>query len=398
MPLQRTGFIDGLRTTAAFSVLAAHCLIWSGWPGIGLPLIPQAGLLAKIAVDLFMIISGFVMVFTADQRRAEEPLATPASIATFYVRRFFRIAPAYYLSLIAAVLLADQFLGGYTALADRLPWLRNSYYNARAINYTAENLLLHFSFLFGLFPNWSFSTQLPDWSLSLEMQFYLVFPFLALAVWRFGALAVCCLVLPIWFVATVGWLPYFREPSLLLFKLPVFLAGMLLCQAALSEAFVRRAMLQLLAIALTLTQFLMYGPQSIWIAVCALVFVAMTAQPWGAFRFVQNGIAYVLDNKVMRAGAALSYGVYLFHGFMLAILGSALFRSPAFVAMDVHARSFILFLAVLGGTLLVSAVVHIAVERPGIDLGKRIIGTWRTTPVAGGDQGAGIKSTPASSA
>lgn len=63
-----TGFLNGLRALAAFCVLTCHCMIWSAWPGFGLPsIVPGPGLASKLAVDLFMLISGLLMVFVAHE-------------------------------------------------------------------------------------------------------------------------------------------------------------------------------------------------------------------------------------------------------------------------------------------------------------------------------------------
>lgn len=45
-------FINFYRAFAAFLVVLAHCMIWSGWEGFVLN--------PKIAVVLFMIISGYL--------------------------------------------------------------------------------------------------------------------------------------------------------------------------------------------------------------------------------------------------------------------------------------------------------------------------------------------------
>src|SRR5262249_15208542 len=85
-------------------------------------------------------------------------------------------------------------------------------------------------YLFGLSPKYAFSTMLPDWSLSLEMQFYAVFPVLALAMRRFGWLVTCIALTGVSVVGSwaIGRSVVFPEPSLLIFKLPVFMAGITL--------------------------------------------------------------------------------------------------------------------------------------------------------------------------
>src|SRR6266478_6245734 len=81
-------FLDGLRGGAALWVLLAHCMIWGGWYKLPLPD-------AKIAVDIFMVVSGYLMVYLAEERARQEPPGTAPTIKKFWVRRFFRIAPLY---------------------------------------------------------------------------------------------------------------------------------------------------------------------------------------------------------------------------------------------------------------------------------------------------------------
>jgi len=174
-------FIVLFRGMAALLVLVCHCVIWAGWHGI-------RNFNAKIAVDVFMIISGFLMTAGAHIRNREEPLYLVQNWARFWLRRFVRLAPAYYLSLGLAVVLGPWFLGGYREWQSLNPltWTGTTVYDPARIDYSITNILLHLSFLVGLHPTYSFSTFLPDWSLSLEMQFYAVFPCLFLALRRGG--------------------------------------------------------------------------------------------------------------------------------------------------------------------------------------------------------------------
>lgn len=238
--MSQISYISGLRAIAALTVLVAHCMIWSGWPGIGAPdYVPYPGTVAKMAVDLFMILSGFLMALQAHRRSAEEPMFAARSWIIFFVRRFFRIAPTYYLAVIISLVLAAQISEGAGALAHRIPWLDkliNGNVEVTSTNAIAAvipwyldhynvNVLMHFTFLFGLFPTWVSALPLPDWSLSLEMQFYLVFPAFILFSGRFGVIRIILFLLPLCVFSTVMWHDNFPEPSLLLFKLPVFFQG-----------------------------------------------------------------------------------------------------------------------------------------------------------------------------
>ena len=208
--IREHSFINLFRAIAAFWVLAAHCMIWSGY-GILLPT-------AKIAVDLFMMISGYLMAASANLRAEVEPLSKFNSWLRFWLRRYFRLAPAYYVSLILAILLSKWFLGGYKSLQELNPalWPAGGVYDPARIEYTPMNVFSHISFLFGLHPERSFSTFLPNWSLSLEIQFYFIFPALMLLMQIKGffktALIVCAVSIPVGGVISQYVLYY--EPSL----------------------------------------------------------------------------------------------------------------------------------------------------------------------------------------
>jgi peptidoglycan/LPS O-acetylase OafA/YrhL len=112
-----TSFLNGIRAFAAFWVVTGHCFIWGGsWLDMSVPA-------PKIAVDLFMVLSGFLMAYTVQNREASESMSSPANWLRFYARRYFRLAPAYYLCLFLVVALAPLYLGGYTHLRELNPAL-----------------------------------------------------------------------------------------------------------------------------------------------------------------------------------------------------------------------------------------------------------------------------------
>lgn len=211
-------FINILRALAVLWVLLAHCFIWGSL--VDSSILPNA----KIAVDLFMFISGFLMMAITKEASFELQGDFVKQSLIFYIRRFFRIAPCYYLSLFLAVILSHYFLGGYAYLQSLNPlrWGHGGTYDPDLIEYGVKNVLWHVSFLFGLSPTKSFSTFLPDWSLSLEMQFYFVFPFVFALLSRFKkynlGLIICTLVSFCLGLLVSHYYHFFREPSFLFFE------------------------------------------------------------------------------------------------------------------------------------------------------------------------------------
>ncbi|MCC2973882.1 acyltransferase [Massilia sp. IC2-476] len=133
-----------------------------------------------MGVDLFFVISGFIMVYTT-----RHMAGTPADAVDFLVRRFARIWPLY--ALITVVWLTVNNLGP--------GWLRNPS--------QIKALMLSLSFQpVNLEKAPFFDPALPlGWTLNFEMYFYLVFGLcLLLGRWRL-------LMLAGWIVLTVILLP-----------------------------------------------------------------------------------------------------------------------------------------------------------------------------------------------
>lgn len=325
-----TGYLDGLRAFSALWVLVAHCLIWGGYEGF----IPSA----KLAVAVFMILSGYLMAHTA------RDFTQVGEWSRFYLKRFFRIAPLYYLVLV------------FVALS---PWVREgfglwqrfdpgTYYSPDRADFSPANLALHFSFLFGLSKHASTSTLLPDWSLSLEMQFYAVFPLIWLAIQRWGAARVCAALglasAVVWVLARRDW----HDPAFLLLQLPYFLAGIALHESK------RHQSLAVLAVICATFEAVLYGPSSLVLVLTVAIIFLLDRVPAPYLR-------RPLDNPVMKFGGDVSYGIYLVHGLFIAVGG--LFHLPLWALVPF----------VLCGSLTLSYGLHVVVERPAIAFGRALV-------------------------
>lgn len=333
--VQGTSFLNLFRGVAALWVVIGHCLLWGG-PGL-LPF-PSP----KLAVDLFMVLSGFLMVFTVDR--------SSAGWRQFYLRRFFRIAPGYYVALAAMILLSSVVIDElvYLQSLDPRRWGEGGVYDPRLTEFGVGNVLFHVSFLFGLHPDYGFTSLLPDWSLSLEMQFYAAFPLIYLAARR-SKYAPWLIALPALYYAHL-YRGSFSEPSFLPLKLTVFVVGMMIHDKRIWEAF---ALLFLASIPLTFGHALLFA----MVGVMAFMWVRQPQIRMGEF------VTFMSD---------CSYGAYLIHIFVLALLGAPLIRLILSAGADLNVALIVMTAAVVGVTYVSSAAFHKLVELPGIALGKRL--------------------------
>lgn len=367
-------FINFFRATAAFWVLIAHCMIWGGWYGIPVPS-------AKMAVDLFMIISGYLMAANAYARNHFEPLTTSRNWLRFWLRRFFRLAPAYYLSLALAIASSSYFLVGYQALQNLNPasWPAGGVYDPARVEYTLTNIMLHLSFLFGLHPSYSFSTFLPDWSLSLEMQFYFVFPALLLSMQKFGFLRIAIFIgLPVFVLGFgISKFAHYVEPSLLFMKLNYFIAGVLLFRFLSADTSRRTRFASALCAVFLVSLDLRYGRE---IFVLPVLLLSMLILGWlEAANRTPIWISSIVSSRFTRFASDTSYGVYLFHGFFISASGLILSRQTELLALPPYYRVLIMFFFVATSAYLTAYTVYRLVELPGIRLGKHMIETM--TPI-----------------
>ena len=150
--------VEGLRAVAVALVVLYHANVPHITGGF-------------VGVDVFFVISGFVIACLLLRERAA---TGHTSILGFYARRARRIIPAATLVILATVLLSYHFLGfveGNNAAVDgrwAAVFLSNFHFSASGTNYLS-----------------SFLPPSPlqnYWSLSVEEQFYAVFPLLLLVV------------------------------------------------------------------------------------------------------------------------------------------------------------------------------------------------------------------------
>ena len=159
MQIQYRPDIDGLRAVAVVSVLFYH-LDFSVFSG------------GFTGVDIFFVISGYLITSII----VKELAAKRFSFAVFYERRIRRILPAYFFLLVFTT------LGGYLIYA---PETMNQY--GRAMRYSLvfiSNLL--FAREVDYFDkSFNDSPLLHTWTLSVEEQYYLIWPLILLLAGRY---------------------------------------------------------------------------------------------------------------------------------------------------------------------------------------------------------------------
>ena len=111
-----------------------------------------------LGVELFFFISGFVLFYPYAKHLFEA--AAKPSVREFIYRRFIKIVPSYYLSILLIVVLGPlMFFPSHV---------------------TGHSILTHLAFLHNFFSSDVTGINIVYWSLPIEVQFYLIFPLLCI--------------------------------------------------------------------------------------------------------------------------------------------------------------------------------------------------------------------------
>jgi peptidoglycan/LPS O-acetylase OafA/YrhL len=359
--------IDAARGICAAWVFLTHCVALSG---IQLRLFITPG----FAVDVFMAISGFLMTRHFIERQAKEPWESPTTWLRFWTRRFFRLAPGYYFLLTIAFLL-EPLMYGFVENMKAVSTLiiDTSIYSDRS----AANIASHYSFVFGLLPAYHWRTPLPDWSLSLEMQFYFTFPFLMLLFWGLGWIAATAILVAaslfVWWLAP-SYMESFYLPSMLLLKLPVFLAGML-GAFAIERSQRNYGVLLGAAVLLTLIPlpnsggWIMDLYRGIYVSALLIAVTLEGGRYRGPLSATGDWLVGISKHRFFAFLADMSYGVYLLHALTVPVVVGWL----ATQGLDRIPRAAMALAICVPLTYALAWILHKCIEAPGISLGRQLL-------------------------
>lgn len=160
------GALDGLRALAALAVLVTHVGFATGL--VEPDLIGSIIARLDVGVPVFFALSGFLL--------ARPWLATALGLTdrkprlgSYTLRRFARIAPAYWVALAFVLLIAGQ------------GWISEQF--ASDLTVTTRSVLTHVVVGQGFAGDY-FSNFTQTWSLTTEISFYIVLPFLGTLIFR----------------------------------------------------------------------------------------------------------------------------------------------------------------------------------------------------------------------
>lgn len=299
--------IDGLRAVAVVSVMLFHLnnnFLPGGFAG----------------VDVFFVISGFVVTGSLMGKRFQR---LRDLLLHFYARRLVRIMPALIVMLLLTTLLYDLFIPD--------AWLtRSTDAVAKAAFFGMSNIQLMLEDDAYFSPRAEFNPFTHTWSLGIEEQFYLAFPFLLFwhqrqtaSTWSRRLVVAAVAVLSVASLLACAWLTVW-QPKQAFYSIPSRFwelgTGMILCLLAGSwtawlQGLPRRTVQALSALSIGLIAAAFVTPTSDYFPFpLALLSVAGTA---GVIAVVCAGhrgwLRGTLSSRPMVTVGRLSYSLYLWH-------------------------------------------------------------------------------------
>jgi peptidoglycan/LPS O-acetylase OafA/YrhL len=358
-PAARRPELDGLRGLAALSVLVFHCWLYTmAVPNAGLTVHGSALVYSnlRLGLVLFFVLSGFLL-YGPWVRAALEKSSAPR-LFPYFKRRALRVLPAYYLSLIGAIVLLWPNKG---ATGVRLPH--------------TDQLWTFFALVPNYFDGPLMTLNPPVWTLIVEISFYAVLPLLGWLALRLRgdrfSQAMFPLLLLVGGIAFNTWLNDHRADApvqlakLLPAMLPYFAIGMLAAVLVHGRSPSRRTGWLLLAggalVVYANVRFKLYavGTKEVVILRDSIAAAGFAAIVVGA---AAPQLRKVFGSRPLVALGSISYAVYLWHvPLLLWLRAEGLLPSTPLGAL----------LVVLPPTLAISTASWLLVERPAIALGRR---------------------------
>ncbi len=384
----RLQFVNAARGYAILGVILLHCT--NQMNGKLPPLAFLLGLTGQFGVQLFFVASAFTMLHSANQRAGSERYP----LASFYLRRYFRIAPLYYAGIPLYYVIR--------CIADQTLWPQS---------YSWQMVAANLVFIHGWIPGLNNLLVPGGWSISAEFSFYMVFPFLLRWARSFGysvagaALSAGAAGFIYAFVTGPiepgnGGFGHFHFAS----QLPVFFLGFcahsvwLRRQEAQNNSLVdgqnsrhadvriQCALLTITALALVIAGVLMFSAD---LAVgvipalggfgCLLFFFALMREGE-----VVAGRGGILVNRYVERIGELSYSLYLTH------FVGALWLCPALLDRvlpgPAEGYGYFLtyctanFIGTLALALGLSLLTQRFIEQPGIEWGRKLIRRFNAKP------------------
>lgn len=365
--------LEGVRGLMCLWVILSHTVTMAGIhvyknTGIG-KLVANGG----IAVDVFVILSGFVICLILNKKKE--------AYAPYLARRALRIFPIYLLCLFISFFISDLSIMALESLdfdhpkTERRLEIFDNFNKAPILHTVLHTFLLH-----GLIPNslltdTAYTLMGQAWSLTLEFQFYIVAPMLfyilSSSKLKFVFAIALLIVCEGYMRSIMGHKSFFFAYS------HYFIVGMLsysLYATYIEDKRDHRAFL-LLTSTLFIFTFLMFGYRNGLLSVAGLLIWALVFYvEYYADRqsVIGKPIVLIIRSRPVIYLGKISYSMYCSHMIFLYLCAFLFSTEGYFTQINDSSFTILMLIVPFCLTLLFSSISFKFIEKPFISLGKRL--------------------------
>jgi peptidoglycan/LPS O-acetylase OafA/YrhL len=361
---ERLDYLDALRGIAILGVITVHTNV-----SFKLPILIKSLLSSgSSGVQLFFMVSAFTIMYTLDHSKR------PISYTSFLFRRFFRIAPLYYVSIVYYMWQNDLY---------------HIHWHDEKNNITIGNIVSNISFLHGFYPLW-FNRLVPGgWSIAIEMMFYSCIPILYAKIKNLN-FAINLLTISIFlqfflqFILKIlhpfGDVDFWGHYIFMYFptQFPIFILGIITYLLIDKKRDLHLKPTTILLLSLTILLSFLADlsyliSKGVLISGCfMIIIIAMSQQTY-----------FLFQNKLLVFLGKISYGIYLVHFAILYWLDQYyyLFSFPESSTLLTTIKFLLKISTVIGFSAIIAFVLHKTIELPMQKLGKCLIANYSSKSI-----------------
>lgn len=339
--------LDSIRGISACLIVYFHVWALCGFSG-------RLGMLDNIIgnfdslVRMFFLLSGLALLCGYEKKL----LSSEVSLRNFYIKRFFKIAPLFYLALIFQMLISYFF--------------ENQHYNIISV-------IMSVTLLFGLLPTNQELIVWASWAVGVECVFYLVFPLFVLIVKNKHILRISLivsLIITYKYSYLIGSGVPNAHINILIYLSYFFMGGVLYRSIPFVSKIKKNMIWSILEI-----------PFLIMSVILGILFTKLLCRDIGmliSFSLIIGGAiygySYIIENKITKFIGSIGYAIYLLHMIVVQVLSKfGIIQYITRLFSNVYLSYIVVGTVILILTSILSYLVTRYVEHYWVEKGKKYI-------------------------
>lgn len=316
--------------------------------------------LGSFGVVLFFVLSGCTLYISSSDK-----VSSNKEIIIFYAKRFFRIWPAFVVSLVLYICFRFVFSAWYVEPQGH--WIEKQF----LLQHSIQDVFSYLTFVFnftgpgGLFNN-------AYWSLPVEFQYYIIFPIIVASL-KFGVFGPVALGLALYFIPKLDFFGFDSNT--------VFALAFSFCGGVLVGYIYKRSSFRINSLVGIFLFFSLVCVSSVigqsYIVLPDFPIISGIWNWYGGIAIVSVFVVLVtkvnFHNKIeefLKHYGTISYSTYLYHNLFIAIAVLLIINLEIY---DENLRLFITFFFTLFASYIAASVSYKYIEKPSILIGRNII-------------------------